>query len=396
MKCAVVRPRFPPCWLKSSIWLALLLSVASAAATISFEPPRLDAKDPIPLMAYYYIWFDEGSWERAKTDYPQLGRYSSDNEAVMRQHVRWAKEAGIDGFIVSWKSTSKLDSRLERLMEVAAAEQFALWVIYQGLDFERNPLPLNRIESDLDYFTTAYADHPAFGMYDKPVVIWSGTWEYSREDVGEVTNTYRDGLYILASERNEQGYLRLADIVDGNAYYWSSVNPDTYPGYQEKLSAMGEAVHRRGGIWVAPAAPGFDARLVGGTTVVERQDGAMLRQQMNAALRSSPNAVGLISWNEFSENSHVEPSANYGRSALEALAERRLSSGPAVGDFDSSAPATTDRGGLYGIYVLGIVVAFVGACLALLIVRVRRSGSLNLKPPDAGRSALPTPVRKEG
>ena len=54
-------------------------------------------------------------------------------------------------------------------------------------------------------------------------------------------------------------------IVDGNAYYWSSVNPDTFPGYPEKLIEMGEAVHENMDIWIAPAAPGFDARLVGGT-----------------------------------------------------------------------------------------------------------------------------------
>ena len=34
-----------------------------------------------------------------------MGRYSSDDRDVMRQQVRWAKRAGIDGFIVSWKST---------------------------------------------------------------------------------------------------------------------------------------------------------------------------------------------------------------------------------------------------------------------------------------------------
>ena len=40
----------------------------------------------------------------------------------MRQHVRWAKRAGIDGFIVNWKSTPVLNRRLERLAEVAAAD----------------------------------------------------------------------------------------------------------------------------------------------------------------------------------------------------------------------------------------------------------------------------------
>ena len=43
---------------------------------------------PIPVLAYYYIWFDPGSWDRAKTDYPALGRYSSDEPAVMRTHIR--------------------------------------------------------------------------------------------------------------------------------------------------------------------------------------------------------------------------------------------------------------------------------------------------------------------
>ena len=59
--------------------------------------------------------------------------------------MRWAKRAGIDGFIVSWKSTPVLNRRLERLAEVAAAERFKLLVIYQGLDFYREPLPAARI-----------------------------------------------------------------------------------------------------------------------------------------------------------------------------------------------------------------------------------------------------------
>ena len=34
---------------------------------------------PTPILAYYYIWFDTKSWDRAKTDYPLLGKYSSDD-----------------------------------------------------------------------------------------------------------------------------------------------------------------------------------------------------------------------------------------------------------------------------------------------------------------------------
>ena len=79
------------------------------------------------------------SWGRAKSDYPVLGRYSSDDETVMRTHVRWARTAGITGFVVSWKRSPVLDRRLDLLVRVAQAENFKLAIIYQGLDFFRRP-----------------------------------------------------------------------------------------------------------------------------------------------------------------------------------------------------------------------------------------------------------------
>ncbi len=352
---------------KAWFWCSMLLLFLQPVKAGAFSPSE-DVHDPVPIMAYYYIWYDEDSWDRAKTDYSVLGRYSSDDRSVMEQHVRWAKEAGIGGFIVSWKSTPVLDRRLEQLLAVAAANDFSIWVIYQGLDFYRKPLPIGRVNRDLKHFINAYADHPALRMYDRPVVIWSGTWEFSAKDVATVSKRYRDQVYLLASERNVRGYLRLAKFVDGNAYYWSSVNPDTYPGYQEKLDEMGGAVHEHGGIWVAPAAPGFDARLIGGTTVVERKGGETLRRQLNAAVRSSPDVVGLISWNEFSENSHIEPGETYGKRALELLANRKNGVVKATG-VDSSDPGTTDPRNFYGLSVLGGLVLFVGGSIALAVTR---------------------------
>ncbi len=230
-------------------------------------PPAPDestavTSNPIPVLAYYYIWFDTQSWERAKTDYPLLGWYSSSNVDVMRQHIRWAKEAGITGFIVSWKSTEKLNERLEKLIQVANEEDFKLAIIYQGLDFQRNPLPVEQIDADFSYFIEHYSEEQVFYLYDRPLLIWSGTWEFSREEVEQAVLGKREHMLILASERNLDGYMRLADLVDGDAYYWSSVNPDTFPGYLEKLTAMSEAIHSNGGLWIAPAAPGFDARII--------------------------------------------------------------------------------------------------------------------------------------
>jgi len=330
---------------------------------------QVDSQDPVPMMAYYYIWYNVESWNRAKSDYPILGLYSSDDRSVMEQHVQWAKEAGIDGFIVSWKSTQTLNRRLEQLMDVAEEHNFHLWIIYQGLDFERHPLPIQRIDHDLDYFVASYANHAAFRMYDKPVIIWSGTWEFSPQQISSITSGFRHQLYILASERNADDYLQIADSVDGNAYYWSSVNPLTFPTYQEKLSEMGAAIHDHGGLWIAPAAPGFDARLVGGERVIERNDGQTLQLEVNAALRSSPDAIGLISWNEFSENSHVEPSQNYGTQALDMLGDRRLTNVPGIQEFDSSAPGTTSFNTSYNLIVMGGMLLFFVASIGVAILQ---------------------------
>ena len=129
----------------------------------------------VPMFAYYYIWFDPNSWDRAKTDLPVLGPYSSDDEGVMREHIREAKAAGLEGFIVSWKSTTVLDRRLATLIRIAGEEDFKLAIIYQGLDFSREPLPATHITEDLDYFIAHYASDPVFDAIGKPVVIWSGT-----------------------------------------------------------------------------------------------------------------------------------------------------------------------------------------------------------------------------
>ncbi len=361
---------------------------ASAAAT-THAPPRF---------AYYYIWFTRSSWRRAKSDRPFLGPYDSGDADVMRQHIKWAKAAGIDGFIVSWKHTPVLDERLATLVDIAEEEDFSLAIIYQGLDFDRNPLPATQIGAGLTWFDQHLATRAPFKVFDMPLVIWSGTWKFSADDIASVTSKLRGSLRILGSAKNSGDYLRIAGAVDGNAYYWSSVNPDTFVGYRAKLRSMADAVHDSGGIWVAPSAVGFDARKLGGKTAVDRKDGATFRTELAAAESSSPDLIGLISWNEFSENSHIEPSDRYGTCALGYVAQSAglpaphpddCSSAQAAGrlgaiDPLAAAPAESTRGTdvmdsssagtgpAYGPYVAGGFALFL--VIALTITVRRRMG----------------------
>jgi hypothetical protein len=358
--------------------VALLSAAGARAAGAAAQNPG----DPQPMLAYYYIWYDTASWRRAKKDYPLLGRYSSDNVRVLRQHVRWAKQAGIDGFIVSWKSTKTLNRRLAKLVAVARRENFKLAIIYQGLDFYRDPQPVRRVAHDLRWFARTYGHDPVFDIFGKPLVIWSGTWKFGARAIASATAPVRNTLLVLASEKNVKGYTRIAKAVDGDAYYWSSVNPYTYPGYEAKLDDMSISVHNENGLWIAPAAPGFDARLLGGARAVPRYDGDTLRREVDAAVQSSADAIGLISWNEFSENSHVEPSRRYGRRYLSVLHDIRGAHVSPKTDIDSSDVSS-------GIgYGLPILTGLIGVVFATLLVAfTRRHIGRNEPPPSTPANA---------
>jgi hypothetical protein len=374
------------------VLLAVLVGLTGPVTGATAAEPTPAGTGHLPVLAYYYQWFNPSSWNRVKIDYPSLGRYSSDDENVMRRHIELARAAGIEGFIVSWKSSRTNDRRLRTLMDVARTENFKLAVIYQGLDFERRPLPVARIGADLNMFARDFAGDGVFSIFDRPLVLWSGTWEFSAADIERVTRPLRSSLRILATEKSVEGYERVAASFDGNAYYWSSVDPDSNDNHVAKLENMGRAVHARGGLWIAPFAPGFDARLVGGSQTVDRKDGATLRSEYSAAVRSSPDALGLISWNEFSENTHVEPSERYGDRSLTVLGEiLRAPPVPASPLAQDSSEQSGSRGPPAGVVALAVV------ALVLLLVAgaaaVRRSGVVPVAAPAT--VAAPGPRRKQ-
>lgn len=221
-----------------------------------------------------------------------------------------------------------------------------------------------------------FASDPVFfRIGGKPLTIWSGTWAYSYAQVAQVTGAVRPALAVLSTEKNVTGIDRLARVTDGDAYYWSSVNPATNTGYASKLDQMSQAVHRDGKYWIAPFTPGFDARMVGGQKVVPRDSGQTLRTEYVVAVRSSPDMLGLISWNEFSENSDVEPSRHYGYQALDLLRQLRVNAVAGRGRPPHGAvPATVLTPWPNVVRLSGFALALVAAVGFLGYARRRKSG----------------------
>jgi hypothetical protein len=353
---------------RAAVALALLLTCVPAA--VGGSPGTAGATaGHVPVYAYFYQWFEKSSWQRAKQDFPLAGHYSSDDPHVLRSQIAQARWAGIDGFLTSWKSTVPLDRRLRLLLRVAALTHFDVGVVYEALDFHRRPLPIATVTSDLSYLIDTFGQsmHSAFG---RPIVIWTGTNSYTHAQIAAVHRLFAGRAYLLAASKGVADYEQIADVVDGEAYYWSSANP-RMPSTGAKLRALAAAVHAHHGIWICPAAPGFDGRPLGHTRVIDRANGSAFATSLDVARRSSPDAIGVISWNEWSENTYIEPGLKYGRRELDVL---RAFTHSRDGATRVPAHSATSGGGSgwTGLRAGGILALLTGVGIALLVSVGRR------------------------
>jgi len=355
--------------------LVLAVGVIMGSPAATSNPP---AVRHVPTFAYFYQWYTPASWNRAKQDYPLIGRYGSDNVTVLRTQVRQAMSAGITGFLTSWKSTPALNHRLSLLLDVARAEHLQIGVVYEALDFARKPLPFSTVRSDLLLLVDEYGSRLVPSGFDLPIIIWTGTDEYRTVDVRSVHRALAGRALLLAASKNVAGYQRIAADVDGEAYYWSSANPDS-PATATKLDAFAAAVHAQHGIWIAPATSGFDGRTLAHTRVVGRAGGRTLVNSLGDAFGSDPDAVGVISWNEWSENTYIEPGERYGTEELDALRGYLSSLNPgAINRVTTTDPTAAAPGPALsrwpwaaGAALLAIVISASG-CAAAGAVRRRR------------------------
>jgi hypothetical protein len=316
--------------------------------------------DAPPVYAYFYQWFSASSWDRAKDDYPLAGRYSSDDATVIAKQVHEARNAGLDGFLTSWKDTPQLDRRLDRLLRVSVRWHFDIGVVYEALDFYRRPLPVSTVEHDLTLLVDRWGTRLTSSFYDRPLIIWTGIDEYSRAEVQRVRDALGDQALLLASAKQVADYDRIADLVDGEAYYWSSADP-TSSLTPRKLGELSADVHAHGGIWMAPATCGYDGTTLGHTRVVPRDHGQTLLRSLDLAYASRPDGVAVISWNEWSENTYIEPGQRYGDEELTVL-RRYIAS-------RTSSASSDDNGAKAWPGLRAVVILFMSSALATVLVR---------------------------
>ena len=157
-----------------------------------------------------------------------------------------------------------------------------------------------------------------------------------------------------------------------------------------KLTALGAAVHAHHGLWFAPAASGYDGRDLGGSRVIGRNNGLTLQHSLDTAYQSSPDAVAVISWNEWSENTYIEPGAQYGDRELVVLKaylqarNRGAPTGTGTGTDSSDSGGSSNWTGARAAVALGLLLL---AMLILLPLLGRRRSRERLRSAHRHRAS---------
>ncbi len=315
------------------------LSVLRARASVRY------GQIPRRVLAFYYGWYGNPQvsgrwlhWEQvdtvrqqigSSTHYPLLGAYDSHDPKVIRQHCQWAREANLDGFILSWWSRGDFhDQGVPLMLDAARQHNLQVSIYYEIVPVPGNP---DSVVADWLYLLRQYGDHPAWLKVDsKPVIFVYGRalgqlslmqWASVLE---QVNRQHKAGVCAIADQLSKSA----ARIFDGIHTYnicdrlqglpVDAVQAAVERIYREPLQIAGQL----GRIACATIIPGYDDTRIRQPGIrAERFNGDSYRNQWQAVLTLNPDWVLITSFNEWHEGSEIEPSVEHGDRYLKLTAE---------------------------------------------------------------------------
>ena len=308
---------------------------------LSVQENVTSAKKSRPLLgAHYYPWYETGDVVRhwnENTDYatvddlPESGVYSSADPEVIQRHFDHANQAGLDFLVINLQvSGSGLDRR-----EIKAAD-----AMFDLCDSSENQLSLcimvscdkadsKSISEALTLIENTYAHRPCYLRLNSKPILWFfvtesfiGHFFYNFAKLSESTQCFHRiaaaGFCFSKCLPTHYGQffdgwslyspLQIADQSECEALWESS-----YEEFSDLKS--GKGLNSFG------LCPGFDDR---GLTQAYRRnsdcrevardntDTYSRMQEFCLELQEKPDLVVITSFNEFHENTHIEPSQAFG------------------------------------------------------------------------------------
>lgn len=297
--------------------IGLLLAVTLTFTVI--QPAA--AQSGRQVYAFYFGWWTGDSWNDGRlSDRPVVPYNSWDGAAVGRQ-IDEARSAGIDAFIMSWfgpKNNNLTHQSFNVLLDQASARGFKAGAAVDMQEGGYNAT-IAEVTESLTYLISDRANHPAYLRYNgKPVIyFWNqkrfsvGQWQSIRAQVDPTNST------VWVAEGTDTSFLPTFDGLYLFNTAWASNPAATAQQYMGATQAAG------GWFYTPTVLPGWNESSIAGrtnpTSPQDRAGGEFLTNSWNGAVSSGAGVILIVSWNEYFENSHIEPSQAHGSLALDTL-----------------------------------------------------------------------------
>jgi hypothetical protein len=309
----------------------------TTASALLARPPAVQTTHVGPhlVLAHYYPWYLTDTWSDPQLVDRPLRLYSTEAQSDVNATAAMAHAAGIDAWVVSWQGIQADNGFNDRRMRVAldAAAAAGMRVCAYTETYVANPPNSAAIPIDprtlFDWFVDLvdrYGSHPAYlRVNGRPVIFTYAATLLPAADWAEVIarlkSSGRNPLVIGDFSRS-----LLLETFDGEYQYsnvFSSGDALASIDRAESLRVRTFNLLRPGDrrrIWVASVTPGFDdSHLVARQTprIVDRAGGTVYDDQWSKAIETGADWVVVTSWNEWWENTEVEPGQRYGRAYLD-------------------------------------------------------------------------------
>jgi hypothetical protein len=331
------------------VLIAMLAAVGCAhrATPVLPQARPVGSKLSKQVLAFYYGWYGRPSATDAwvhwagvdeaagrignATHFPTLGAYDSHETQVIEQQVRWAKAAGITGFIASWWAQGDFQDRgMPLLLDAARRSGLSISIYFEQVRPTNAPTPAGATDALL-YVLERYGHDSAWLKVDgKPVVFIYGRavgqlkLEGWQTVVAEVNRRYPAGAIFIGDDLSPEA----ARVFDGIHTYNPTVataqkSVEEIRDWAKAAFARWLEIAGRDRIACVTLIAGYDDSTQKRTAprpITDRHGGETYRVMWEAAIAANPDWVLICSWNEWHEGSEIEPSAENGTRELATTA----------------------------------------------------------------------------
>ena len=342
------------------IGLALLqLASCTQRERIVLAPTHCDAT-PLPNVAqndqwlvgaYFYPWYgdpnDIGQHWGQSVGHPSLGtNYNSSDPDVICRQINLASGHGVDFFAVSWWGEGSFGDQVLRdnLLKNKRIDSIRFAILYEsqgrlGDATTLNPQTIETMARDLQYLERTYFNDPHYLKIDnRPVVFLYTTRGFTPTEMiptamKEIRDRLTSNVYLVADQYQwevpmDENVVGAAGFDAVTAYMFKPTNfqdTDTFVRqYPDVLGQRTREAQRAKSSSVPNVFPASHAA-TRQQQLVPRMDGSQFKSVLREALKFADPANGrmvmLTSWNEWHEDTSIEPATEFGELYLNALQE---------------------------------------------------------------------------